>query len=158
VSAGWGSLLTRACSGITTLRPDMPSLSMAGSGYLCAATVGMNIFQHSSRGAGRILRRNGSSLTCTFNLLGRTNSCPPPPFIKAQRTEPPMIARLAALVKRISELHAAGLKACHCIEEFHHRRIRPLDHQKRRAYECPWMVNLSHEPTEGKLPIWSLEY
>jgi hypothetical protein len=44
-----------------------------------------------------------------------------PPFIKDQRKEPPMNARLAALVKHISELHEARLNVCHCIEEFHHR-------------------------------------
>jgi hypothetical protein len=42
-----------------------------------------------------------------------------PPIIKAQWTEPPMNARLAALVKRVVQLHEAGLKACHCIKEFH---------------------------------------
>jgi hypothetical protein len=44
-----------------------------------------------------------------------------PPTIKAQRKESSMNARLAALVTRVSELCEAGLKACHCIEEFHHR-------------------------------------
>jgi hypothetical protein len=44
-----------------------------------------------------------------------------PTVIKAQRTEPLMNVRLAALVKRIVELRAVGLKACHCIEKFHHR-------------------------------------
>jgi hypothetical protein len=29
-----------------------------------------------------------------------------------------MTPRLAALVKWVAELHKAGLKACHCVEEF----------------------------------------
>jgi hypothetical protein len=49
-----------------------------------------------------------------------------PPVVKAQRKEPPMNARLAALVKCVYELRAIGLKACHCIEEFHHWQIRYL--------------------------------
>jgi hypothetical protein len=130
---------------------------MVGSGYLCVATVRMNIFWHYSRGARRILRRNSSSSTCTFNPLRRTNSCPPL-FIKAQQTEPHMTAQLAALVKRVSELRTAGLKACHCIKEFHYWPIHPLGRRKRCAYKCPWMADPSHEPIDSKLPIWSLEY
>jgi hypothetical protein len=37
-----------------------------------------------------------------------------------------MTDHLAALVKRIVELRQAGLEACHCVEEFHLRLIRPL--------------------------------
>jgi hypothetical protein len=81
-----------------------------------------------------------------------------PPVIKAQRKEPPMNARLTALVKRVYELRAIGRKACHCIEEFHHWRIRLLVHWKRRAYECPRMVDPNREPTDGKLPTLSLQY
>jgi hypothetical protein len=43
-----------------------------------------------------------------------------PLVVKAQRKVPPMNAHLAALVKRVSELHEARLKVCHCIKEFHH--------------------------------------
>jgi hypothetical protein len=39
------------------------------------------------------------------------------PFVKDKRGEPPMTSRLAALVKRVAELHKAGLKVCHCAEE-----------------------------------------
>jgi hypothetical protein len=57
-----------------------------------------------------------------------------PPVVKAQWKELSMNVRLAALVKRISELRAARLKVCHCIEEFHHWRIRSLGRRKRRTY------------------------
>jgi hypothetical protein len=42
-----------------------------------------------------------------------------PPAIKDQRKEPPMTDRLAALVRRVTELRQAGLEACHCAEEFY---------------------------------------
>jgi hypothetical protein len=44
-----------------------------------------------------------------------------PPIIKDKRNEPPMNDRLTALVKSVPELCDAGLKACHCVEEFHLR-------------------------------------
>jgi hypothetical protein len=44
-----------------------------------------------------------------------------PLVVKAQRIEPLLNACLSALVKGIAELHRAGLKACHCVEEFHLR-------------------------------------
>jgi hypothetical protein len=81
-----------------------------------------------------------------------------PPVIKAQRTKPSMNARLAALVKRVPELRAAGLKACHYIEEFHHRRIRPLDHRGKHAYECMRMADPNRKPADGKLPTLSLKH
>jgi hypothetical protein len=75
-----------------------------------------------------------------------------PPVIKAKRREPPMNSRLAALVKHVAELHEAKHKACHCIEEFHLRRIRPLGH------ECLQKADPNCEPTDGKLSILSLKY
>jgi hypothetical protein len=42
-----------------------------------------------------------------------------PPIIKDKRNEPPMNDRLTTLVKRVAKLCEAGLKVCHCIEEFH---------------------------------------
>jgi hypothetical protein len=42
-----------------------------------------------------------------------------PPVLKDQWKEPPMTARLSALVKRIAELRRAYLEACHWVEEFH---------------------------------------
>jgi hypothetical protein len=42
-----------------------------------------------------------------------------PLVIKAQQQESPMNVLLAALVKRVAELHRAGLKALHCVEEFY---------------------------------------
>jgi hypothetical protein len=44
-----------------------------------------------------------------------------PPIIKDKGNEPPMNSRLFALVKRVVELCEVGLKACHCVEEFHLR-------------------------------------
>jgi hypothetical protein len=35
---------------------------------------------------------------------------------------------LAALVKCVAELRQVGLEACHYVEEFHLRLIRPLGH------------------------------
>jgi hypothetical protein len=42
-----------------------------------------------------------------------------PPIIKDKQKEPPMNDRLSALVKCMAELREAGLKACHCVKEFH---------------------------------------
>jgi hypothetical protein len=69
-----------------------------------------------------------------------------------------MIDRLATLVKRITELCQAGLKACHCIKEFHLRWIRTLDRWKTLAFEYPWMADPSHNPSEGNIFILSLHH
>jgi hypothetical protein len=42
----------------------------------------------------------------------------PPPFVKDKRGGPAMTPHLVTLVKRVAKLHEAGLKACHCAEEF----------------------------------------
>jgi hypothetical protein len=60
-----------------------------------------------------------------------------PPAIKNKRSEPPMTDRLAALTKRVAKLHQASLEACHYVEEFYLRRIRPLGRWKKLAFECP---------------------
>jgi hypothetical protein len=44
-----------------------------------------------------------------------------PPVIKVQWKESPLNVQLIALVRHVSDLREAGLKACHYIEEFHHR-------------------------------------
>jgi hypothetical protein len=44
-----------------------------------------------------------------------------PPIIKDKWNEPPMNDRLTAQVKRVDEPCEAGLKACHCVKEFHLR-------------------------------------
>jgi hypothetical protein len=62
-----------------------------------------------------------------------------------------MMLCLAALVKRVAELREAGLKACHCAEEFTLRWIRPLGHQEKLAYKCPWLAHPSREPAAGKV-------
>jgi hypothetical protein len=60
-----------------------------------------------------------------------------PPAIKNKRSETLMTNRLATLTKRVAELRQAGLEACHYVEEFYLRRIRPLGRRKKLAFECP---------------------
>jgi hypothetical protein len=74
----------------------------------------------------------------------------PPPIIKDKRNEPLMNSRLSALVKRVAELREAELRVCHCIEEFHLQRIRPLSHWEKMAFECPRLFDPNREPAEGK--------
>jgi hypothetical protein len=81
-----------------------------------------------------------------------------PLVIKSKRLEPPMTDRLAALTKRIIELRQAGLEACHCVKEFYLRRIRPLGHRKKLAFECPRLADPYREPSEGCLFIRSSYY
>jgi hypothetical protein len=59
------------------------------------------------------------------------------PLVDKKRGEPKMTPRMAALVKRVVELCAVGLRACHCTEEFTLRRIHPLGHRDKLAYDCP---------------------
>jgi hypothetical protein len=63
--------------------------------------------------------------------------------------EPSMTDCLVALTKLIAELHQAGLKVCHCIEEFYLRRICPLGCQKILAFECPRMADPNREHLDG---------
>jgi hypothetical protein len=79
-----------------------------------------------------------------------------PLVLKDQRKELPMTARLSALVKRVVELYQAGLEACHCVKEFHLRRICPLDRREKPAYECPRLADPSRYPTEGEILTPSL--
>jgi hypothetical protein len=74
-----------------------------------------------------------------------------PPLVDKKRGEPKMTPCLAALVKRVAELLAAGLWVCHCVEEFSLRWIRPLGHQEKLAYNCPRLADPSHEPAAGKM-------
>jgi hypothetical protein len=60
-----------------------------------------------------------------------------PPAIKNKRSKPPITDRLAVLTKHVVELCQAGLEACHYVEEFYLRRIRPLGRWKKLALECP---------------------
>jgi hypothetical protein len=78
-----------------------------------------------------------------------------PPAIKDQRKEPPIFNRLAALVRRITELRQAGLEACHCAEEFYLWRIRPLDRRKTLAFESPRLADPSRDPLPGNIFIFS---
>jgi hypothetical protein len=59
-----------------------------------------------------------------------------PPLIDKKRKDLKLAPRLAALVKRVIELHDVGLRACHYIEEFTLRQNFPLDHWDKLAYEC----------------------
>jgi hypothetical protein len=79
-----------------------------------------------------------------------------PLLIDKKWGEPLMTPRLAALVKRETELHDVGLRACHCAKEFNRRWIRPLGHREKLAYECPRLADPSHDPADGK--IFSLTY
>jgi hypothetical protein len=79
-----------------------------------------------------------------------------PPIIKDKWNEPPMNDRLTALVKRVAELCEAGLNACHCIKEFHLRRIHPLGCREKLAFKCPRLSDPSHEPAEGKSAFFSI--
>jgi hypothetical protein len=49
-----------------------------------------------------------------------------PPLINNKRGKPEMTSRLTTLVKRVTLLRNAGLRACHYAEEFILQRIRPL--------------------------------
>jgi hypothetical protein len=60
-----------------------------------------------------------------------------------------MTNRLAALTKRVADLRQAGLKACHCVEEFYLRRIHPLGRRKKLVFECPRLPDPHREPSEG---------
>jgi hypothetical protein len=73
------------------------------------------------------------------------------PFIYMKQGEPKMTSCLIALIKRVAELRGASLKACHCIEEFILRRIHPLNHREKLAYECQRLADPSHEPSGGKI-------
>jgi hypothetical protein len=74
-----------------------------------------------------------------------------PLLVDQKREELKMTPCLAALVKRVAELRAAGLQACHCTEEFTLRQIHPLGRRDKLAYDCPWLVDLSREPATGKM-------
>jgi hypothetical protein len=76
-----------------------------------------------------------------------------PLLIKDKRGESPMTPCLAALFKRVAELHEAELKACHYAEEFTLQRIHPLGHLEKLAFECPWLADPNREPTDGKIFI-----
>jgi hypothetical protein len=69
--------------------------------------------------------------------------------------EPPMTDRLATLIKRVAELHQAGLEACHCVEKFYLQWIRPLGRRKTLAFKCLRMADLSRDPSEGYLFVLS---
>jgi hypothetical protein len=79
-----------------------------------------------------------------------------PPVIKDKRNEPPMNGHLTALKKRVAKLREVGLKACHCIEEFHLRRIHPLGCQEKLAFKYPQLSDPSHKPAEGKSAFFSI--
>jgi hypothetical protein len=74
-----------------------------------------------------------------------------PPQVDDKRKEPELTSCLKALAKQVIELHEAGLKVCHCVEEFTLRWIHPLSHQEKLAFECPWLANPTLDPPAGKI-------
>jgi hypothetical protein len=66
-----------------------------------------------------------------------------------------MTDRLAALIRRVTELRQAGLETCHCVEEFYLRRIRPLDRQKILAFESPRLTDPSRDSLPDNIFIFS---
>jgi hypothetical protein len=62
-----------------------------------------------------------------------------------------MTPRLSALVKRVTELRAAGLQACYCAEEFTLWWIHPLGRWERLAYDYPQLTDSSREPAACKM-------
>jgi hypothetical protein len=79
-----------------------------------------------------------------------------PPIIEDKRNEPLMNDCLTALVKSMAKLREAGLKACHCIEEFNLQRICSLGHREKLAFECPRLSDPSREPAECKSAFFSI--
>jgi hypothetical protein len=78
-----------------------------------------------------------------------------PQAIKNKQMESSMTDRLAAPIKRVVELHQAGLEVCHCVEEFYLRWICPLDRRKTLAFECLRMADPCRDPSEGYLFVLS---
>jgi hypothetical protein len=74
-----------------------------------------------------------------------------PPLVNKKRGEPKMTSRMAALVKWVAELCTVGLRACHCVEEFTLRWIRPVGRRERLAYDCLQLADLSCEPAAGEM-------
>jgi hypothetical protein len=66
-----------------------------------------------------------------------------------------MTDRLAALVRRVAELHQVGLEACHYAEEFYLRWVHPLGHRKTLAFESPRLADPSRDPLPGNIFIFS---
>jgi hypothetical protein len=74
-----------------------------------------------------------------------------PPLIDDKRGEPKMTLRLAALLKWVAKLRDSDLWVCHCAKEFTLRRIHPLGHREKLAYECTWLADPSREPSVGRI-------
>jgi hypothetical protein len=62
-----------------------------------------------------------------------------------------MSPHLRALVDCVTELHEAGLEACHCAEEFILQWIRLLGRREQPAFECPRFSDPNCNPLVGKL-------
>jgi hypothetical protein len=73
-----------------------------------------------------------------------------PPLIDNKRGEPEMTLCLTALVKQVTDLCDASLRACRCAEEFILQWICPLVRRDALVYECPRQADLSREPTDSK--------
>jgi hypothetical protein len=116
-----------------------------GLGYYCTAAVGKLTLMPPSRTPGGVLPKGGSWLIYMLPLNGRTDICSHRLSITSGESQK-MTPRLAALVKRVAELHDTGLRTCHCVKEFTLWWIHPLGHRDMMAYECLWLNDLSCDP------------
>jgi hypothetical protein len=64
-----------------------------------------------------------------------------------------MTPRLAAVVKRVVELHDVSVRACHCAKEFTLWWIHPLGCHERLAYECRRLANPSRDLGDSTILI-----
>jgi hypothetical protein len=104
----------------------------------------------SSGAAGEATPKSGCMLTYTPNHKW-TNKHLLPLQVEDKQKEPEMTPRLKALVKWVTELRQAGLEVCHYAEEFTLRRIRPLGHREKLAFECSWLADPNRDPLAGKI-------
>jgi hypothetical protein len=74
-----------------------------------------------------------------------------PPQVDDKQKEPKLTPCMKAPAKWEIELHQAGLKACHCGEEFTLWWIRPLGRQEKLAFECPQLADPIQDPSAGKI-------
>jgi hypothetical protein len=74
-----------------------------------------------------------------------------PPLNDDKWKDPELTLPLKALVKRVTELHEAGLKVCHCADGFTLQWIHPLDRHEKLAFEYPRLVDPTHDPPTSKI-------
>jgi hypothetical protein len=74
-----------------------------------------------------------------------------PSQVDDKRKEPELMPCLKALVKRVTELRQAGLRACHFVEEFIILRIHPLGRREKLAFEFPRLADPNRDPLATKI-------